>query len=178
MHYPKSSPDAYRSLVGLRAVRVFREEPLFDGDLEAVLEAARWTGSSKNTQPWAMVVVREGRERLAECGDFTGPVRAAPAVVVLVRRPGGGDFDIGRLAQNLMLGAAAVGVASCPVTLHHEDRAREVLGVPSDHGCRYAVTLGYSDEERFVDQRRRAAGWLPQGRRPLAELVFQERFGA
>lgn len=173
---PKPSPSTYKAVRGLRTVRHYRSDPLTDRRLTQILEAGRWTGSSKNSQPWAMVVVSdpEQLERLAACGYYTGPLRSSPVAVVLVRSPQGGDFDIGRLAQNLMLAAAAVGVGSCPVTLHKEEKARKLLGVPEDHGCRYAVALGYADEpaERRA---RRASSW--GGRKPLEALVSRERLG-
>ena len=144
-----------------------------------MLEAGRWTGSSKNRQGWAFVVVddREGLERLATAGSFTGPVLASAATIVLVRLPGGNDFDIGRAAQSMMLAAAARGLGSCPVTLHDRERAQEVLALPEGHEGTWALALGYPDEEAEVDQRRRAASAGFTGRRPLAELVHRGRFG-
>jgi nitroreductase len=137
--------DFYDSIVKLRAIRDYQPDPLSDEDLSAILEAGRWTGSSKNRQDWSFIVVtdRERLQGLAESGDFTQPVRDSAATVVLVQEPGGNMFDIGRAAQNIMLAASAIGVASCPITLHREARAKEFLGVPEDRVARYAVALGY-----------------------------------
>ena len=49
--------ETYDEIVGLRAIRQYRQEPLRKDDLDAILEAARWTGSSKNRQDWAFIVV-------------------------------------------------------------------------------------------------------------------------
>ncbi len=135
----------YSEIISLRAIRDYQDRQLSPEDLGRILEAARWTGSSKNLQNWSWVVLQDPahRDRLAECGDFTTPVRNAPTVVCLVQEPDGYEFDTGRLAQNIMLAAAAIGVASCPITLHREELASEVLALPSDRRCRYAVTLGY-----------------------------------
>lgn len=173
------SAETYRRLIGLRAVRHFLPDPVSADDLNAILEAGRWTGSSKNRQDWALVVADsvETRYRVASAGRFTAPVKAAPLAVALVRLPGGNDFDIGRLAQNMMLAADARGVASCPVTLHLEDRAREVLSLPADHSCRYAIAFGYpdADSEESGRAERRRDGW--GGRKPLAGLVHRGSFG-
>ena len=95
--------ETYRRILHLRAIRSFDSRPLDPDDLEAVLEAARWTGSSKNRQAWSFIVVtdRAQREALAACGDFTDPVLAAPMTIALVQEPTGNDFDIGRLARSL-----------------------------------------------------------------------------
>ena len=173
------SPAAYRHTLSLRVVRRFQPEPIPPEEMTAVLEAGRWTGSSKNRQGWAFVVVddRVGHERRATAGDFTGPLLAAAATVVLVRLPGGNDFDIGRVAQNMMLAAAARGLGSCPITLHRRDRAREILALPEDHEATWAIAMGYPNEEAEPEQRRQAAAIGLTGRRPLADLVHRGRFG-
>jgi nitroreductase len=165
--------DAYSLIRGLRATRHFQPRPLDPADLAAILEAGRWTGSSKNVQGWQFVVFDDaaGRQRLASAGSFTDPVRNGAAAIALVRTATGNDFDIGRAAQNLMLAAAARGVASCPVTLHDPEAAAAVLGLQPDEQCRYAIALGYPDEaaERRARDQRRAAG--AGGRRPAEEVV-------
>lgn len=173
------SPAAYRHVLTLRVVRRYRPDPIPPGEMEAVLEAGRWTGSSKNRQGWAFVVVddRFGRERLAAAGDFTDPVLTSAATVALVRLPGGNDFDIGRAAQNIMLAAAARGIGSCPIAFHRPHQAGEALGLPEGHNCTWAVALGYPDEEAEADQRRRAAAAGFTGRRPLSDLVHDGGWG-
>lgn len=160
----------YDEILSLRAIRDYQDRQLDPADLDRILEAARWTGSSKNRQNWSWVVVQdpEQRERVAECGDFTAPVRNAPTVVCLVQEPDGYEFDTGRLAQNVMLAAAALGVASCPITLHREEQAAEVLGLPAGSRCRYAVTIGYPAPG--------ASAKNFGGRKPRDELAHRERF--
>lgn len=55
-------------------------------------------------------------------------------------------FDVGRHAQNLMVAAHAKGLASCPVTIHHPEVARELLGIPEDVEPAMIVTLGWPGE--------------------------------
>lgn len=157
--------DTYDFILGLRAIRDYKSEALSNEDLGAILEAGRWTGSSKNRQDWSFVGVteRDRLQRLAEHGDFTQPVRDSAATIVLVQEPGGNMFDIGRAAQNMMLAARAVGVASCPITLHRDRDAAELLGVPEDAIARYAIALGYPAE----DARPRHFG----GRKQAAQVV-------
>ena len=172
------SEQAYRNVIGLRAIRGYLDRPIADDDVEAILQAGRWTGSAKNLQNWAFVVIRsaEMREAVAGCGSFTTPIRNAPLVVALVGNPGVYEFDIGRLAQNMMLAAAARGIGSCPVTLHDTACAHRVLGVPDDHHIRYAIAFGYPDEEASAAMRRRLGSMVPSGRAALDELVREERF--
>jgi nitroreductase len=43
-----------------RAVRRLREDPIPDDVLERILQAGAWAPSGGNTQPWRVIVVREG----------------------------------------------------------------------------------------------------------------------
>jgi nitroreductase len=167
--------EVYAAVKGLRVVRNFEDRQLSDDDLDAILEAGRWTGSSKNRQSWAIVVVQDRKQldRLAECGDFTTPLRNAPTTLVPVRLPDGYDWDMGRLSQNIMLAAASLGIGSCPVTFHREDEAKTVLGVPDDHGARFGITLGYpAPEVELQDRARRSLS----GRKALDAMVYRDRF--
>ncbi len=162
--------DCYTAILRLRAIRSYESDVLAGETIIRILEAARWTGSSKNRQLWSFVVITDPaqQERLAGCGDFTTPIRNAPVTIALVQEPGGYEFDMGRVAQNIMLAAAALGVGSCPVTLHREADAATVLGLPAGARCRYAVTLGIPAAE----QRQAVAG----GRRNLEGLVHHDRY--
>jgi nitroreductase len=165
--------NTYNRILKLRAVRVFRDEQLSDDDLDAIIEAARWTGSSKNNQNWKFIVIcdPEQKARLVEAGSFMTPVKNAPCVIALVDLSEGYEFDIGRAAQNIMLAADAIGVASCPVTLHNDSAAAEVLGLPEGVRARYAVALGYPTGEPPT-KRKFGTG----GRKPREEVVSYERY--
>ncbi|GMR02939.1 MAG: nitroreductase family protein [Acidimicrobiia bacterium] len=163
--------ERYDGIVALRAIREFQDRSIAPSDLEAVLHAARWTGSSKNLQNWSFVVVDDPdqKDRLLQAGDFTTPIRNAPVAICLVQEPEGYEFDTGRLAQNIMLAADAIGLASCPITLHREQLAADVLGLPEDRRCRYAIAIGYPAPS--------AGPAKFGGRKPLDELVHRNTYG-
>lgn len=161
----------YDSILGLRAIRQFEQQPLSEEDIAAVLKAAQWTGSSKNRQNWSFIVVDDPdqKEKLSEAGDFTTPVLDAPAAICLVQEPEGYEFDTGRLAQNIMLAADAIGLATCPITLHRDEIAADVLDLPEGARCRYAVAIGYPSEG--------AGATKMGGRKLLHELVHHNTYG-
>ncbi len=162
--------NTYQAILDLKAIRDYQPIPLSEEHLDAILEAARWTGSAKNLQNWAFIVVQdeEQLERVAGCGDFGDPIRASAATVVIVEEPGGYCFDSGRVAQNIMLAGAALGIASCPITLHRDQDAAALLGLGAGQLCRFAVALGYPAEA--------ARPMKFGGRKPLEELVHWEQY--
>jgi len=165
--------NTYHRILKLRAVRVFRDEQISDEDLNSILEAARWTGSSKNNQNWKFVVIRDPdqKKRLTGAGNFMTPVKNAPCVIALVDLSDGYEFDIGRVAQNIMLAADAIGVASCPVTLHKKAVSARVLGLPAGASSRYAIAIGYPRGEPPA-KRKFGAG----GRKAMDDLVSFETY--
>lgn len=174
-----------KQLRSLRVVRRFADRPLPDDVLSDILEVARWTGTSKNTQPWHLVVVREREtlRALSQLGQFASHLAGAQVAVALVMESARNSFDCGRLAERLMLAAWAHGVGSCIGSIWPDDneyRARELLGVPQERWLHQAISLGYpaDDDATRVSRTPQMASILPSlGRRPLTDLVSWERYG-
>jgi len=164
-------PAMYNRILSLRALRSYADRPVDPSDVAQLIEAARWTGSSKNRQNWSFIVVDDPSQKdaLATAGDFTDPIRNAPMAIALVQEPEGYEFDTGRLAQNIMLAADALGLATCPITLHREEIAFEVLGLPEGRRCRYAISVGYPAES--------AAPGKMGGRKPVEDLLHRNHYG-
>ncbi len=153
----------------LRSVRRFEDRLLPDDVLRAILDAGRRAQSSKNTQPWAFVVVqdRERLEALSMLGIYAGHLAGAAAGVVLVS-DAGDAYDIGQATSFLMLAALELGVGSCIAYIGQQDEAKALLGVPPEQQLVYALSFGYP-----------AADWTPAkmgGRRPLDEVVHWEQW--
>ena len=168
-----------RFLRDLRQTRRFRADPVPDDVLHDLLEVARWTGSSKNSQPWRFLVVREPAtlQRLSELGNFTAFVAGAVLAVAVVldgTSPLAEAYDEGRVQERLMLAAKAHGLGSGTAWYSSEEaqrQVRELLGVPDGFTVRSVVAFGYPEEEPH-DRPRSVQG----GRKPLDELVRYERF--
>ena len=165
----------------LRAVRQFSNREIARDVLQDILEVGRWTGSSKNTQPWDLIVVRDRATLtgLSKCGDFAGHLSGATLGIALVMH--GTDLwtcmDEGRLMQNLMLAAWAHGVGSCIASIYpsSEQRARELLAMPNTLYIRTVLSIGYPAGPHTL--RLPANARIGRGRRPLEELVHWDRFG-
>jgi nitroreductase len=164
-------------LRSLRAVRSFRPDPVPQEVVDDVLEVARWSGSASNRQPWELVVIRdrETLRALAGVEGYAHHLADAPLGIVLVmagERPTQETYDEGRLGERVMLAALAHGVGSSIgwIVGGGRDAAREILGIPEGRMVRTAISLGYPDEW----SRRSRSG---QARKPLSEIVHEERYG-
>ncbi len=173
--------DTYKTIITRRAVRHFVDLPLPEDVLARILQAGRWAGSSKNTQPWDFIVVqaRETLDKLANCGRYAGHLRGAAVAIVIVTEPGQrAAFDAGRAVQNMMLAAWADDVGSCVAALHDEACARTILDVPQERDVQIAISFGYPDPDAAstIEGRPREDVLASLGRRPLQEIVHWERW--
>ncbi|MGH9124720.1 MAG: nitroreductase family protein [Acidimicrobiales bacterium] len=167
--------DVNEALRGLRAVRDYAPDPVSPELVERWLETARWCGSSRNSQPWRFVVIRErGLLRaLSALGDCAAHLGDAPLAVAVAAVEGpypfSTIFDLGRAVQSLMVAAHADSVGSCIAVFEpagNIDQARTLLAVPDRCRLDLAVAFGYPAADRMPGVRPRSSP-----RRPLTSLV-------
>jgi nitroreductase len=158
--------DTYLAIASKRDERAYADAPVPDEVRQRILDGGRLSGSSKNRQRWAFVLVSgAARDRLAEAVYAPENVRAAALVVAIVGEAGA--FDAGRCAQNMMLAAWGDGVASCPNGVQDADAAAEICGGE----VRAILSFGYPARPRDPAGRS-AVEWSERAnRKPLGELV-------
>jgi nitroreductase len=163
-----------------RVVRRFADRPLAPEHVERILRAGRRANSSKNEQRWAFIVCRDRAHlgQLAAVGPWARHLAGAAAAIALVtpdpRRPDSSlslMFDLGMAADSMILAAWELGIGSVPATVYDQDLARRLLGYPDDHHCEFLLSFGYPADPGDLTRPLRAGG-----RRPLAELVHEERW--
>jgi nitroreductase len=172
--------DTLDAINSLRVIRRFADRPLESEHLRTILNAGRRASSSKNQQRWDFIVVTE-RARLQELGSVgphAGHVAGAAAAVALVtpdprgpKQPLSVLWDLGLASQNMILAAWSLGIGSCPATVYDHDLARSLLGHPADHDCEYILSFGYPADPDDLTRPLK-----PGGRRPLEELVHDDRW--
>ena len=166
----------------LRAVRQFRPDPLPEEVLRDILEVARWSGSAGNRQPWEFVVIRDraALERLSKIeGANAGHLASAAAGIAIVIHPEVPDldaYDEGRLAERILLAAAAHGVGAAVGhftgpgdTWGASTEAKRQLGIPNQLVLRETISLGYPAEHLQPTPN-------PPGRKSLEQLVHWEHY--
>ena len=161
-----------------RAVREFAHEVLPEAAIRQILNGGRRAQSSKNSQPWSFVVVRDPatRQELSRLGTYAGHLAGAAMVVVLVSndpaiRPSI-LFDLGQAASYLQLAAWDLGIGSCLATIYEPEKAAELLHLPPDQHARFALSFGYPADPAVITAPPRTGG-----RRPIQETAHWERWG-
>jgi nitroreductase len=181
---PDASPrDTIRPLLRTRQVREFTDEPLSDAELAAIADAGRWSGSSKNEQPWRFIVIRDAATIRAfhDAGlPQTRSLKTATAAVAIVlpaqrERLVSDAYDDGRAAERMLIAANMLGLGAGIAWIRFDvlDTARELLGLPEDRIVRTVLSLGHPTEAALRPKSRPG-----EARRPRTDTVFEERWPA
>src|SRR5690554_6744061 len=93
--------DTIKTLKSLRQSRTFDGSSIEPDHLQTILEVARWTGSSRNSQPWQLIVVddREQLKRLANVRELNLWMENAACAIAIVMPEGSTiatQYDEGR----------------------------------------------------------------------------------
>ena len=140
---------------------------------KAILNVARWSGSSMNLQQWTFIVIRDraDRERLAELAPYARHVAGAAVAIAIAMtgdNPEWDAYDEGRVAERILIAAGALDLgAGIGWALETErPQVAEILGLTSPQFVRTIISLGHPTEGA-----RRPRSAPGTARRPLAELV-------
>jgi nitroreductase len=173
-HDAPSPADRLRPLRRVRQFRDFEPTPLGDAELDAIADVARWTGSSRNTQPWRFLVLTEPStlRALNEAGlPQTRGLATAPAAIAIVlaadpARAVPDAYDDGRVAERILIAASMLGLGGGISWIRSDVRpaAARILGLPEDRMVRTIVQLGHPT----------AAALAPKSTPGTARLPFDE----
>jgi nitroreductase len=162
--------------------------------LLTILEAARWSASSYNEQPWRFIVAsKENPETFAKMLSVANEwnqkwATLAPVLILTIAKKtfshNGSEnkharHDIGQTVATLALEAAQHDLYIHQMAGIHADKARELFNVPEDFDVVSLFTLGYLgdikdlDEEFHKSEQRKRK----RERKPLTEIVFENEFG-
>ena len=167
--------DAYDCIVTKLEVREFDESSLVPSEIRLkILEAARLTGSSLNTQPWRFIVVQnqENLKKLAEDSTSGKWISGANFAIIIITNP---YFrfhliDAGKVVQNMQLAAWNFGVGSALFTGIDEQKIRDDFALPIDYKPVIVVGFGYPKKKITGKSKKK-------NRLPMNELVSFEEYG-
>ena len=158
--------DTFLAIASRREVRDYTDQPIPDEIVHRILDAGRLAGSSRNSQQWEFVIVRD-REAMARAVYAPGNVLGATLLVAIAGSAF--PFDKGRAAENMMLTAWNDGVGSCPNGISDTEAAERIVGAP----VAIVLSFGYPAKPRDPNART-AEEWSARAKRkPFDEVVRQ-----
>ena len=136
-------------------------------------------GSSKNSQPWHFVVVRDrdALKRISELRPNINWLAGAPLAIAIVLDGAGTSeaYDEGRVTERLLVAAHALGLGGGTAWFGddaQQGEAKRILGIPAERTARSMVAIGTPTSVKDPRPNPRAGG-----RKPLSEIVSHEHWG-
>ncbi len=141
-----------------RSIRQYKAQPVEQEKIDYMLRCALMSPSSKRTNPWEFVVVRdEAKLRAMEgCRTYgSGMFKTAMAAIVVALDTTLSDTwmaDGAIAAEHLLLAAEEQGLGACWCQVYRREGAEELIrslcGIPADRTVLCVISIGYKDEER------------------------------
>jgi nitroreductase len=171
--------------------RAFASKSVPREALRSVLEAARWSPSASNLQPWHFIVARsDEKDEFARMLSCLVPYnqdwcKSVPVLMLTVARVIGDDggrngsaaYDVGQAVAHLSIQAMALGLSVHQMAGIEAARIRELYAVPETHDPLTAIALGYVGNPESLNEKLKARELAPRERRPQDDFVFAGRFG-
>lgn len=174
--------------------RGFSGRPVTDEALRSLFEAARWSASSFNDQPWRFIVAKPDApgefDRLLDClvtSNRTWAHRAGALILSLVvpnfshnGKPNVHAWhDVGLAVGQMTFQATALGMAIRQMAGFHEEKVRETYRLPPGVDPVSVIALGVPmNEEELPDAIRRKELAPREQRRPQKAFVFRGAWGS
>ncbi|GEO98899.1 nitroreductase family protein [Methylobacterium haplocladii] len=171
--------------------RAFTGEAVPESELLRMLEAARWSPSSYNSQPWRFVYALRGTPEWQTFFDLIVPgnqkwVQDTGAILFIassekmkvgdeLKPSASHSFDAGAAWQSLALQATRQGWHAHAMGGFDRERAPEVLRLPAEHRIEAAIAIGRKTPHDSLTEEQRERG-KPTGRRPITDFAFKGGF--
>jgi nitroreductase len=195
MSHPKwASPDhpIHELFVQRWSPYAFSDRPVAAEDLRSLFEAARWSASSYNEQPWRYIVATSSNPeefaRLLSClveGNQpwakAAPVLALGCVSQNFARNGkpnaAAEHDLGTASACLTVEATARGLFVHQMIGILPDRARELYSIPDGVRPLTGLAIGYLGDPSALPETYKERDLALRQRKRMAEFVFGGRWG-
>jgi nitroreductase len=176
----QSPSDVVELVRTVRQIRQYKPEPVAREVVDKLLEVARWTGSSTNSQPWRFVVIDDKEKiraisQLRDRINWLGDAPLAIAIVLDGKNEASEAYDEGRVTERLLIAAHALGLGGGVAWYgdeSHRVEGKRILGIPAELTARQVVAIGHP--KSIKDPR---GGRANPGRKPLSELVGYNGWG-
>jgi nitroreductase len=173
--------------------RAFADRPVEPEKIRRMLEAARWTMSSYNEQPWRYVVASrhedpDAYERLLGVLNEGNQSWAKNAPVLMMSfykttfSANGNDnrcapHDLGAASAALTFQATAMDLYVHQMAGIRKDAVRETYDLPAGVEPMAGLAVGYLGDPQMLDEGKRKAEQSPRSRRSIEDFAFGEEWG-
>src|SRR5208283_2987605 len=193
MHNPAKTDYPVHELIQNRwSPRAFSDKPVSPEILRSLFEAARWTPSSSNEQPWAFIVATKDDPEthdkiLSTLVEFNQAwAKHAPVLAIAVsqmefarnKTPNRNAFyDTGAAVAHLTAEATSRGLFVHQMAGFDPHKAIEVFHIPKGWEPIAVFAIGYPGDPNALPDKLRERESAPRSRKPISEFVMSGEWG-
>lgn len=170
-----------------RSLFAFDDRRVPEDDLRSLFEAARWSASANNEQPWSYIVATrdqpEEHSRMLSCVEDVNLSWARFASVLMLgctrmslEETGlpyvTAEHDLGLASANIVFEATARGLGVHQMMHIHRDRARRLYQVPEGVKVVAGLAVGYAGADDRLADSYQQEDLTSRPRKPLDAFVF------
>ncbi len=147
-----------QTIFARRSIRKYTAEPVDEGIVKTLLQAAMAAPSSANRKPWHFVVTadRKTLDSLAESHPYGKMLFEAPLCISVCGDPaiseGAWVQDCSAATENLLLAVATLGLGAVWLGVHPKEErlafTRRILGIPETIVPLNLISIGHQAEEK------------------------------
>jgi len=191
MEKPAVTQVPLQELIARRwSPRAFSSRPIEREKLLGLVEAVRWSASSRNEQPWQLLITAKGSPEFQRLVDCLAPGNApwaanAPVLILVGARTTFGDgkpnrhawYDAGFAVSSLTLQALAGGLWVHQMAGFSAEKARETFAVPAGTDPVCVLAIGYYGDPELLPKDRLQQETGPRARKALSDFVYEGKWG-
>ena len=173
------------------SARAFSSRRVEKTKLFSILEAARWTPSSRNEQPWRYIIfttdnpsrLLEAQSVLLESNSFA---KQAPILICAITKKTYTDslelnrlyfHDLGAANENMFLECFNQGLIMHEMGGFNVKLAKEIFNIPDDYEVGIMIAVGYQGTNDSLPEKFKVKNTKPRERKHLSEIAFLEDLG-
>lgn len=160
----------------------FESDPVNDEQVEVLVQAARWSPSSYNDQPWNFIFCDKYKEpenysKVIDSIYGQEWVENAPLLVIVFARKHflyngeanlWAEYDTGAAALSMSLAASEIGLMAHQIGGFDPEQILEDFNIPKGFVPLAIIAIGYESE---------VIAKTPRGRRPVGDNFFNGKWG-
>lgn len=177
------------SLANRWSPRAFSDRPVDEGVVASLFEAARWSPSASNLQPWGFVYAVHGTAdfgRLCSCLNPQNALWAHKAALLVLAlaepvKPDGNAnvharYDLGQAVAHLTFQAGSNGLHVHQMAGFDPAQARTTMNLPPHLDAVTAIAIGYLGDAQTLPRALQEPERATRTRKPAESFVFRDRW--
>ena len=174
------------------STRAFSEKTIDNEKILSLFEAARWSPSSRNEQPWRFIVgTKEDQTTFNKITGILNPTNLlwaskAPLLILTMAKldiNSTGQInrhayhDLGLAIANLTFQASAFNLYVHQMGGFDQHKARDIFKIPANYDPVTVLAVGYKGNLELLPENLKVRELSERKRKDLSDIVFSEKFG-